>query len=117
MVTPTLLENRFYRLDLNSSGQITSLFDKRNQREVLTAPGNVLQIFEDRAINGEAWEFDIFYQDKMRQLGDLLDAAVEEAGPLRGVLRLTWRFANTTIRQRMIMYRNSPRIDFHTELD
>jgi alpha-mannosidase len=116
-VSPTLLENRFYRITLDERGQITSLFDKRNQREVLTAPGNVLQIFEDRSVDGEAWDIDIFYQDKMRQVDDLLEAIVEETGPLRGVLRLTWRFASTTIRQRLMVYRNSPRIDFRTELD
>jgi alpha-mannosidase len=116
-ITPSLLENRFYRLTLNEHGQITSLFDKNNQREILTAPGNVLQIFEDRAMNGEAWEFDIFYQDKMRQLDALAEAVVEETGPVRGVLKLTWRFANTTIIQRLTIYRNCPRIDFRTELD
>lgn len=116
-VTPTLLENRFYRLTLNSRGQILSLFDKRSQREVLTAPGNILQIFEDRSIDGEAWEIDIFYQDKMRQVDNLVEVVVEETGPLRGVLRLTWKFANTTIHQRLTIYRNSPRIDFQTELD
>jgi alpha-mannosidase len=117
MVTPTLLENRFYRLSLNSRGQMTSLFDKRNRREVLARPGNVLQIFEDRSTDGEAWEVDIFYQDKMRPVEDLLEAVVEESGPLRGVLRLTWSFGNTTICQRLTIYRNSPRIDFCTELD
>lgn len=116
-VTPTLLENRFYRLSLDPQGQITSLFDKHNQREVLAAPGNVLQVFEDRCIDGEAWEVDIFYQDKMRQVDHLVEAVVEECGPLRGVLRLTWRFAKTTIRQRLTIYRNSARIDFCTELD
>jgi alpha-mannosidase len=116
-VTLGLLENQFYRIRLNPRGQITSLFDKGNQREVLTAPGNVLQIFEDRAIDGEAWEFDIFYQDKMREVDDLLEAVVEETGPVRGVLCLTWRFANTTISQRLRIYRNSPRIDFSTKLD
>ena len=117
IVTPTLLENNFYRLTLDARGQITSLFDKRNERDVLTAPGNVLQMFEDRSINGEAWEIDIFYQEKMRQVDDLLEAVVEESGPLRGVLRLAWRFANTTITQRLTIYRNSPRIDFRTEVD
>ena len=116
-VTPTLLENRFYRITLNSCGQITSFFDKHNQREVLTAPGNVLQIFEDRSIAGEAWEMDIFYQDKMRSVDDLIEAVVEETGPLRGVLRLTWRFANTTLCQRLTIYHNSRRIDFRTEMD
>jgi alpha-mannosidase len=116
-VSPTHLENRFYRISLNPHGQIKSLFDKINQREVLTAPGNVLQIFEDRSISGEAWEVDIFYQDKMRQVDDLIEAVVEESGPLRGVLRLTWRFASITIHQRLTIYRNSRRIDFRTELD
>jgi alpha-mannosidase len=116
-ITPTLLENRFYRILLNAHGQITSLFDKRSGREVLTAPGNVLQIFEDRSINGEAWEVEIFYQDKMRPVDDLVEAVVEETGPLRGVLRLAWRFANTTICQRLTIYRSCPRIDFRTELD
>jgi alpha-mannosidase len=116
-VTPALLENRFYRLILDTHGHITSLFDKRNGREVLKAPGNLLQIFEDRSISGEAWQIDLFYQDKMRVVDKLLEAVVEESGPLRGVLRLTWRFANTTICQRVTLYRNSPRIDFRTELD
>jgi alpha-mannosidase len=116
-VTPGLLENRFYRIRLNEHGQITSLFDKRNEREVLTAPGNVLQIFEDRSIDGEAWEIDIFYQDKMRQVDELVEAEVEETGPVRGVLRFAWRFANTTITQRLTIYRGIPRIDFRTELD
>lgn len=77
----------------------------------------MLQMFEDRSIVGEAWEVDIFYQDKMRALDDLIEAVVEEMRPLRGVLRLTWRFANTTIFQRLTIYRNSARIDFRTQLD
>ncbi|HSL29857.1 MAG TPA: alpha-mannosidase [Anaerolineales bacterium] len=116
-VTLTFLENRYYRLTLNEQGHMTSLFDKRNSREVLSAPGNILQIFEDRSISGEAWEIDLFYQDKMRVVENLVEAEVEESGPLRGVLCLTWRFANTTIRQRLTIYRDSPRIDFRTELD
>jgi alpha-mannosidase len=116
-VTPDLLENRFYRIRLNMHGQITVLFDKQNQYEVLSAPGNVLQIFEDRSINGEAWEVDIFYQDKTRVVDELVEASVEETGPLRGVLRLTWRFGATTICQRLTIYRDCPRIDFCTELD
>ena len=74
-------------------------------------------MFEDRSVDGEAWDIDIFYQDKMREVDSLLEAIVEETGPVRGVLRLTWQFAHTTITQRLTMYRNSPRIDFRTELD
>lgn len=118
-VTADFLENRFYRIRLNRQGQISSIWDRRFQREVL-APGergNVLQAFEDKPMNFDAWDIDIYYQEKMREIDDLVEARVEEAGPLRGVLSLRWRFADSEIIQRLTIYRDSPRIDFRTEAD
>jgi alpha-mannosidase len=113
------IENDWYRIELNPHGQITSLFDKANQRQVLPAGqrGNVLQIFEDKPLNFDAWDIDIYYQDKMHEITNLVETCVEETGPLRAVLRLCWRFLDSTITQRLIVYRTSPRIDFKTEVD
>ncbi len=118
-ITPRHLENKFYVMELNERGQITRLFDKRNNREVLPpgARANVLQIFEDRPLNFEAWDIDIYYQEKMTEVSDLVEAVVEEAGPLRGTLRLTWKHQASTITQRLTLYAHSPRIDFRTEVD
>lgn len=119
IVRPDRMENRCYRLDLNEKGQIASLYDKRYGREVL-APGrcgNVLQAFEDKPMNFDAWDIDIYYQEKVREIGELVETVVEESGPLRGTLRLTWKFADSTITQRLSLYRSSPRIDFRTEVD
>ena len=118
-ITPRLLENRFYKLELNERGQITRLFDKRSAREVLPpgAHANVLQAFEDRPQNFEAWEIDIYYQEKMVEVDELLEAVVEEHGPLRGTLRLSWRIYGSTITQRLTLYAHSPRLDFRTEVD
>jgi len=118
-VGPRGLENAFYRIALDGRGRIVSLLDKRAGREML-APGtvaNALQAFEDRSVLGEAWEIDLHYQEKMRPVDELLEAVVEESGPVRGTLRLAWRLAGSTITQRMTIYRRSPRIDFRTELD
>src|SRR5579859_2880801 len=118
-ITPRHLENAFYRIDLNERGQITSLFDKRRARQVL-APGaraNVLQVFEDRPMKFDAWDIDIYYQEKMAEVDELIEAVVDEAGPLRGVLRLTWRCLDSTITQRLTLYAHSPRLDFRTEVD
>ncbi|MBI5671443.1 MAG: alpha-mannosidase [Chloroflexi bacterium] len=118
-ISPDRLENRYYRIELNECGQITSLFDKEHGREVL-APGaraNVLQAFEDRPMAFDAWDIDLFYQEKMREIHELVSAEVEETGPLRGTLRLTWRFYDSTIVQRVTLYRSSRRIDFYTEAD
>jgi len=65
----------------------------------------------------DAWDIDIYYQEKGREIDDLVEARVEEAGPLRAVLLLRWRFYDSEIAQRFILYRNSRRIDFRTEVD
>jgi alpha-mannosidase len=118
-ITPRRLENGFYRLELNERGQIVSLFDKRRSREVLApgARGNVFQTFEDKPMNFDAWDVDLYYQEKAREIDELLEASVEEVGPLRGTLRLRWRFHESTITQRLSLYHNSPRIDFRTGVD
>lgn len=118
-VTPGRLENDFFRLTLNERGQITSLLDKRHRREVL-APGaraNVFQLFEDRPLNFDAWDIDLFYQQKMWAVEDLTHVVVLEEGPERGVLQLTWRAGDSTITQRLTIYRATPRIDFVTHVD
>jgi len=118
-VTRDVLENAFYVIRLNDRGQIESIYDKRNRREAV-APGqlaNVLQAFEDKPINFDAWDIDIFYQEKMTVIDELVEAVVEEEGPLRGTLRLVWKFLDSTITQRLTVYADDPRIDFRTDID
>ncbi|MCC6442997.1 MAG: alpha-mannosidase [Armatimonadetes bacterium] len=118
-IEPDLLENDFFRLTLNPSGQIASCFDKRSGRDVLApgARGNILQVFEDRPMGNDAWDIDIYYQDKMWEVDHLLSAEVLERGPERGVLKLTWQYLDSTIRQQITLYRAIPRIDFITDVD
>ena len=52
---------------------IVSLFDKVNNRQVLK-PGeraNVLQAFEDKPHNYDAWDINIYYQEKMWEVNDV----------------------------------------------
>jgi alpha-mannosidase len=119
LVAPHIMENGCVRLELDAQGQLVSIYDKRCDREVL-APGergNLLQAFEDKPLNYDAWDIDIYYQEKARQVVDLQEAVVEESGPLRGTLRLVWRFGRSTITQRVTLHRGSPRIDFRTHID
>lgn len=113
------IETPFYRILLNEAGQIASLYDKTYERQVLV-PGecaNVLQMFEDKPIDNDAWDIDIFYQEKMREITDLGKWEVKECGPLRMVLHMEWRYMNTSISQNMILYRYNRRIDFATKVD
>ncbi|WP_248927645.1 alpha-mannosidase [Paenibacillus hamazuiensis] len=109
-----------YRIEWNASGQLTSLYDKAQQREVLAegARGNVLQVFEDKPKSRhEAWDIDLFYQEKMRTISDLRSVDVLEEGPLRLVVRFEWSYAGSTVAQNMIVYADSRRIDFETKVD
>lgn len=119
MVQGRALETPYYCLTLNEAGQIARLYDKTWEREVL-APGtrgNVMQIFEDKPIDYDAWDIDIFYQEKMREITDLICFEIRECGPLRLVVHMEWKYMNSTISQDMILYGYSRRIDFVTKVD
>lgn len=109
----------FYHMVLNEAGQIVSLYDKPCQREVLApgARGNVLQIFEDKPLGNDAWDIDIFYQEKMEEITDLKKMEVVECGSLRLVIRLEYQYHDSNICQDMVCYKNSRRIDFKTTVD
>ena len=66
-MSDTHLENDYLRVELDEAGDIVRLFDKAAEREILPegAIANQFQAFEDRPLNWDAWDVDIFYDDKM----------------------------------------------------
>jgi alpha-mannosidase len=118
-ITPLLLENRFFRIELDRNGEITSIYDKRRDREVVAAGqrANALVAFEDRPLNYDAWDIDHFYEEKAYPLVEVERVEVIETGPVRGGIEITRRFLSSTITQRVLIYTTLPRIDFQTEID
>lgn len=118
-VTPTLLENAHLRVELNAAGDITRIYDKANQREVLPpgAIANQFQAFEDRPLNWDAWDVDIFFDDKMWTAEPATAVEVVEAGPLRATLEVRRRILHSEYVQRISLAYNSPRLDFDTTID
>jgi alpha-mannosidase len=111
------LENDYYSIDLNELGEITSLIDKRSKRQVCAdKPMNVLKAYEDKPLRFDAWDIDVFYSEKPYGPMELISKEVVERGPIRGVLRLTWKFNNSLIIQDMTIYKDKDRIDFVTQV-
>ncbi|WP_017814569.1 alpha-mannosidase [Paenibacillus shenyangensis] len=109
----------FYELEWNNAGQLTRLYDRQAEREVL-APGaraNVLQLFEDKPLNFDAWDIDIFYQEKMKEITMLVRTEVIECSLLRAVVHFEWQVGQSTIIQQMVLYADDRRIDFVTQAD
>ncbi|SFM19411.1 alpha-mannosidase [Paenibacillus sp. 1_12] len=114
------IETPHYVLAWNEKGQLTSIWDKMAQREVLAegSNGNVLQVFEDKPKSRhEAWDIDIYYQEKKEEITALTLAAISEIGSLRAVVTFKWTYKASTIVQQMVLYRDSRRIDFVNEVD
>ena len=114
-----VIESQYYKLAFNEKGQIVSLFDKEAKREVIPQGqvANELQAFEDRPMNYDAWDIDLYYQEKQYPVDELSKWEVLEDGPDRVVVGLEWKFLDSTIRQRISVYAESRAIDFATEID
>ncbi|MGL4911870.1 MAG: alpha-mannosidase [Romboutsia sp.] len=113
------IDTPYYELKWNEVGQLTSIFDKENNRQVLAKDqkGNVLQMFEDKPMAHEAWDIDIFYQEKMREVTDLQNVELIECGNLKAIVRFSYKYMSTTINQDMVVYSDDRRIDFVTNVD
>lgn len=113
------LENKYFRIDLDERGTITSLYDKLAQRQVLKegARGNTLLAFEDKPIKFENWDLDLYYQEKWWEIDQVESIKVLENGPVRGGLEIRKRFLDSVLIQKMYIYQDLPRIDFDTYID
>jgi alpha-mannosidase len=113
------LENDFLRVEFNSDGDITRIFDKKANREVLppNTIANQFQAFEDRPKSWDAWDVDIFYDDKMWPAEPASSIKVVEYGELRQTIEIKRKIQNSEFTQRISLSHNSPRLDFDTSIN
>ncbi|MFC6465205.1 alpha-mannosidase [Marinilactibacillus sp. GCM10026970] len=112
------VESPYYLIEWNQSGHLTRVYDKRYKREVLkeSGKGNVLQLFEDKPMNWDAWDIDIFYNEKKEELvADKVE--VIEHNHLYIDILFTYTFGQSKIEQTMRLYSHQARIDFDTTVD
>ena len=114
-----VLENAVLRVELSEDGEITRLLDKEHRREVVgpSRPGNVFQAFEDRPIEFDAWNIDLFINDRQWSADPGSSATIVEDGPLRASIEFQRRLGASTIVQRVQLCRDDRRIDFVTSVD
>jgi len=110
----------YYLIAWNAVGQLTEIYSRTAERQILEPGkcGNVLQVFEDKPLHGkDGWGLELYYQEKMRVVDDLVSVTVREDGPLALSVQFEWRYAGSTITQDLVLYAHSPRIDFRTHVD
>lgn len=112
------LKTRFYDLEWNDSGQLVRLFDLKAHRNILSdgGLGNTLEVYEDKPRDYDAWNIDLYYYQKKKVLSSD-SIVVKENTPFRVVIQSKYHYLNSSIVQNMILYNNSRRIDFVTNVD
>ena len=116
--TEKVLENAFFRIELDETGAFTRLYDKRNDREVLKsgARGNVLTAYEDYPRDYDNWEISNYYKEKSWELSDKAEIYPVTDGARAGV-EIRKPFMNSVITQKVWLYDDVARIDFDTDID
>ena len=125
-----ILENEFVRLKVDGkTGCMTSLFDKRGNRESLAPSetdsggpkdaicGNLLQAFRDKPKQWDAWNIDADFEKEHWELDKADEVALVENGPVRAILRVKNHFQNSTFVRDIIVTAGSPRVDVRMTAD
>ncbi|MCA9888557.1 MAG: alpha-mannosidase [Anaerolineae bacterium] len=114
-----VIENSLMAVTFAANGDITSIYDKEASREVLTEgeTGNQILAMEDRPLAWDAWDVDIFIDDRVEKLDNPTSVSVIESGPVRAAVEVAYAYRSSTVTQRIYIYHNSKRIDFDTHVD
>ncbi|MGK7920751.1 MAG: alpha-mannosidase [Trichodesmium sp.] len=105
-----VLENNLLRVKVEeTTGNLESIFDKINQREILRKPeGNQLQAFRDEGQYWDAWNIAPNYQQHPLSPAKLIDIYWVEQGELKSCLRVIRKIGNSEFCQDYILEIDSP---------
>ncbi|KAJ1729987.1 Glycoside hydrolase, 38 vacuolar alpha mannosidase [Coemansia biformis] len=114
-----VLENRFVRVTVNAKGQIESLYDKDERRELVPegAVANFFELYDDVPLFWDAWDIEIYSMEKYRSL-DGAEVAISDRGPLVASLAVRVPISNDSVLTQTITLSGiSPRLDFDCDVD
>ncbi|MCR5470282.1 MAG: discoidin domain-containing protein [Prevotella sp.] len=115
------IENSRYKLSVDEYGDITSLFDKKANREMVVSGKSLRLVVFDDCLSKiwPAWEIQKATLDKAPvPVHDGVEISME-SGPLRQTLIIKKKYGESEITQRIHLYEGgkAERIDFENEVD
>jgi len=119
-ITNSSLENEYYKVKVNSSGDIANIWDKKNQRELLSAPAR-LEFLHEHPEQWPAWNMD--WEDRVKSPIDYYgkDAKIRiiENGPVRISLEIIREAQNSILKQNISLSagKAGKRIEIENVLD
>ncbi|MBQ5771697.1 MAG: alpha-mannosidase, partial [Clostridia bacterium] len=112
-------ETPFFKGAFNEMGSIVSLFDKENGREVVKKGEalNKLVHYENRPHNYDAWDINIYYNERFWDMDKLISIEKIAEGPVVSIVRMKYLTSMSVITQDVIFYADLKKIDFKTHVD
>lgn len=115
IVTENSLENEFVKITFDrQTGYISSYFDKKNNRELLSKPGAVPIVLNDP---GDTWGHNIVAYDQITGRFEKPEFTIFETGPERASLEIRMHYGNSSIIQNFSLYKNSGELNCMVTLD
>jgi alpha-mannosidase len=103
------IENEYLRIQVNSeTGDLSSVFDKTQQREIFSGAGNQLQGFQDSGQYWDAWNIDPNYHHHPLSPTQLKSIHWLEYGPVQQRLRVVRQLGASEFCQDYILSTHSP---------
>jgi alpha-mannosidase len=113
-----VLENAQLRATMAADGSLVGLYDRAAQCQALAAPGNVLEIYEDRPTAFDAWDIDPFHLETGKACPAAEIVAVREHDGRRAEIELTRSIGrHSQMRQIVRLDAGARRVEFHCEVD
>ncbi len=99
-----ILENEYLQVTVNpQTGELSSIFDKIQQREILDSPGNQLQAYQDSGQYWDAWNIDPNYSQHPLPAAELLAISNLEQGSLYNCVRVVRKIGKSEFNQDYIL--------------
>uniref|UniRef100_UPI0035CB5651 glycoside hydrolase family 38 C-terminal domain-containing protein n=1 Tax=uncultured Nostoc sp. TaxID=340711 RepID=UPI0035CB5651 len=113
-----ILENEFLRVVIDpDTGDLSSVFDKTYQKEVLSGAGNQLQAFKDSGQYWDAWNIDPNYAQHPLPATNLQSIQWLEQGPVQSRVRVVRQLGESEFCQDYILQAGSPLLNIATTVN
>lgn len=110
------LKNSSLKVQIDKiSGNITSIYYKRINKEILTAPGNQIQIFKEKMLQeNPAWNIDPSYNSKPMKIETEVTVTLKETGPVRATVEVLRSSSDPSVKiiQTISLLPDSNKVDF-----
>lgn len=113
-----VLENEHLRAQLTPDGTVVSILERQSDREALAAPGNRLELYDDRPVDFDAWDIDPFHLETRRDCPPAESWSVVTDAPLRAEIAFERSLGTASrLRQVIRLDAGARRLEFHTTVE